>query len=513
MKIYKVLIFILWLFLFVRCDQNKHVTPKEEQIKERPVVITGSFKGLLKTQDSLRIYFGGLVPYNRKEQVMDTMIFTDEQGKFFFTSPKISNLERVTIAFYKKRNGEIGHRYNDMLRDFVVSPGDTIHMSVDKRDSGIKYDFSKSNTPAFEIQWYSSFSGYNSNKSFYQKKGSILRGLNPAEQYQQKIKWGDSVLSRQLGYLKTNRSQLSPKMYAVIKADIIGTNYYYYRNFWGLRNIDLSDNERSKLLQMVNDSFRLPSEPDVMANSWACIRYLSLLPIGKLILEHPEDKDYEFENIYARRYSELCSIWNKEYGGLLREKLFVYNLQNTKVEDTYGFEECLQTGYVLIKSPELKIFMKKWFGQRVRGAAAYSFHLPDTLGNIVSLEDFKGKVVYLDIWFTGCGACRALAKEVDQKVYPKFKHRKDIVFVAISMDKNREQWLNSVASEKYGLKEHVHLYTDGKGMNHPLIKFYGIQGGPTTMIIDKHGKIFSTTPPKIGKSEELISVLKEALKK
>lgn len=511
MKRYKALIFILWMFLFVGCDQ-RHVTPKEKQIKEGSVVITGSFKSLLKNKDSLRIYFGGLIPFNRKEQVIDTMVFTDDRGKFFFRSPKISKPERVSIAVYKKREGETGHRYNDMLRDYLVSPGDTIDIAIDKRDPEIKYDFSKSNNPAFQVQWHAAYGGYVSYKSFYQETGHIFKGLNPAGRYQQKIKWGDSVLSGQLKYLKTYKAQLSPEMYAVIKADIIGNNYYHYRNFWGLRNRGLSNNERNTLIQMVNDSFNLPSEPDVMANSWACIRYLSLLPIGKLILEHPGDKDYEFENIYTRRYTELCNVWNNEYRGLLREKLFIYNLQNTKVEDTYGFEGCLQTGYGLIKSPELKTFMKKWYGRKVRGAAAYSFHLPDTLGNMVSLDDFKGKVVYLDIWFTGCGACRVLAKEVDQNVYPKFKHRKDIIFVAVSMDKNKEQWLKSVASEKYGLKEHVHLYTGGKGMKHPLIEYYGIQGGPTTMIIDKNGEIFSATPPKIGKSEELIRLLEEALK-
>src|SRR5690606_3770862 len=125
-----------------------------------------------------------------------------------------------------------------------------------------------------QIQWQAAYSDHLSHDSFYNKMGTILKDLNTAGQYRQKIKWGDSVLSDQLKYLKTYKEKLSPDMYAVIEADIIANNYFYFRNFWGLRNIDSLNNERNTLLQMVNDSFKMPSEPHVIANSWASIRYL-----------------------------------------------------------------------------------------------------------------------------------------------------------------------------------------------------------------------------------------------
>lgn len=36
----------------------------------------------------------------------------------------------------------------------------------------------------------------------------------------------------------------------------------------------------------------------------------------------------------------------------------------------------------------------------------YEFALPDSLGNYISLNSLKGKVILLDFWFSGCGACR-----------------------------------------------------------------------------------------------------------
>lgn len=44
------------------------------------------------------------------------------------------------------------------------------------------------------------------------------------------------------------------------------------------------------------------------------------------------------------------------------------------------------------------------------GALVYNFSYEDAQGNEVQLSDFKGKWVWIDIWFTGCGACQYVAK-------------------------------------------------------------------------------------------------------
>ena len=42
---------------------------------------------------------------------------------------------------------------------------------------------------------------------------------------------------------------------------------------------------------------------------------------------------------------------------------------------------------------------------KISGKYAYNFNLPDTLSKRVQLSEFKGKVVFIDFWYTGCTNC------------------------------------------------------------------------------------------------------------
>ena len=76
-------------------------------------------------------------------------------------------------------------------------------------------------------------------------------------------------------------------------------------------------------------------------------------------------------------------------------------------------------------------------GILVKGASAPYFNLPNEHGNLVSLTDFQGKVVYLDLWASWCGPC---LKEIPylNRLSERFKDKK-VAFVSISIDTNPEK--------------------------------------------------------------------------
>ena len=72
------------------------------------------------------------------------------------------------------------------------------------------------------------------------------------------------------------------------------------------------------------------------------------------------------------------------------------------------------------------------------GEAAIDFSYPDRNGNEYALTDFKGKLVYVDVWATWCGPC---VREIPHLLnLERDYHDKDIVFLSVSVDDNKEAW-------------------------------------------------------------------------
>ena len=126
-----------------------------------------------------------------------------------------------------------------------------------------------------------------------------------------------------------------------------------------------------------------------------------------------------------------------------------------------------------------------------KGAPAYNFSLKDTKDQTVSMSDFKGKVVVMDIWAMWCAPCLA-EKPFFQKVEESFKDRKDIVFIGISHDglDRKEVWKNFVAKKGFKNVELLANYDESIG------KYYKIEGIPRFMIFDKEGKIVTVDAPR-----------------
>ncbi|QTD37438.1 redoxin family protein [Polaribacter batillariae] len=98
------------------------------------------------------------------------------------------------------------------------------------------------------------------------------------------------------------------------------------------------------------------------------------------------------------------------------------------------------------------------------------------------LNKYKGKKILIDVWASWCGDCIKGLRSVKnlQKQYP------EVVFLFLSVDKNKRAWKNGIA--KFGITgEHYNL---PKGMKDgDFVDFLNLSWIPRYLVISEQGKI------------------------
>ena len=124
-----------------------------------------------------------------------------------------------------------------------------------------------------------------------------------------------------------------------------------------------------------------------------------------------------------------------------------------------------------------------------KGDPSPSFNYPNTDGKLVSLDDLKGKYVYVDVWATWCGPCKVqipFLKELHEEYSDK-----NITIVSLSIDKasHKDKWLKMVKDEEL---TGIQLIAD----NDDFAAAYNISGIPRFILIDPDGNIVDSNAPR-----------------
>lgn len=123
------------------------------------------------------------------------------------------------------------------------------------------------------------------------------------------------------------------------------------------------------------------------------------------------------------------------------------------------------------------------------GQPCPDFSFQDNKGKTVTLADLKGKFVYLDMWATWCGPCKGEMPSL-LKLEERFEG-KDILFVSLSVDKNKDIELWKQTIEKMGLGGiQLHL-----GENWEWLKNFmpASMSVPRFVLLDREGKIIDAS--------------------
>ncbi len=159
-----------------------------------------------------------------------------------------------------------------------------------------------------------------------------------------------------------------------------------------------------------------------------------------------------------------------------------------------------------VYTPRLQQAYDKWL-KLAKGneAPIYEGLTPDSVSR--SLADYKGKVVYVDVWATWCGPCRA--EFPNSKVLKnEYKDEEDLVFMYVSIDSDKPAWKKYLTNDPEFTGEH--LFVDG-AWNSEICKAYNIMAIPRYLLIDKDGKIADSNAPRPSSGEVIRNALNALL--
>ena len=113
-----------------------------------------------------------------------------------------------------------------------------------------------------------------------------------------------------------------------------------------------------------------------------------------------------------------------------------------------------------------------------RPAAPFAVTLFD--GKKLSLDDLRGKAVFLNFWASWCPPCRAEARDLEA-AWQTFKDS-DVVFLGIDIQDTEEDG-------RAFLREFNITYPNGRDLSGKVAVDYGVWGIPETYFIDPQGRI------------------------
>lgn len=472
---------------------------QKKQPKAEPFVIQGQ---LINCQEKWLIIFFK----DKNSSALSDTIFLDSTGKFYLKTYKVKGPEVANI------------RHNDtQINDLFIAPGYNLTVNGNAKDFQTLTKTTTISGIGAEISYYrarlnSTLFKETTTQPYYELNAADLITYAGRER-----RWKDSIAH--IVFDKTQNKDIyhtysiSDKNLSYFKEMVLLDNKFRELNFLvGHANDPLKRNrytyeqmisivrnnaDRQTLDNLYKDEYLISEE----YKSFIKGTYLSYL----VILDYLRDstlhnrKDYRLEKV------------NKVYKGKVREYVLynsiTYNIDMIKSLDEFSsYKKVFKPYLTTLSNPLYKKDILKRIAEKTAelintrvGKPAPLFTLEDNKSAIHNLADFKGKVVYLDLWASWCGPCRAETPSLNV-LYNKYKNDSRVVIISIAVSDGIKEWKKALEQDKPAWLQLL----DKDGI---VNKSYVANTIPQFIIIDKQGNIVDFDAPRPGSGKTLENIL------
>ena len=131
--------------------------------------------------------------------------------------------------------------------------------------------------------------------------------------------------------------------------------------------------------------------------------------------------------------------------------------------------------------------------------------LPDISGEILTLQDMRGRVVLVNFWATWCPPCRAEMPSL-QRLRDKFSPN-DFRLLAVNVGESKQ-----TIDQFFGSMRTAPTFTVLRSNGHDIPKQWPVRGLPATFIVDKDGRVTHVASgARLWDSREVLTTIQQLI--
>lgn len=198
--------------------------------------------------------------------------------------------------------------------------------------------------------------------------------------------------------------------------------------------------------------------------------------------KHNSDSDWN-----GKLYAELRKIIranpkHRYSGDLLAEISYDSILSKKQIGDLYNELDLKFQDPDDIKRIEHNAFSER---EIKVGDSICDFVLPNRLNKLISTNDYRNKMLFIDFWASWCKPCRAQFPEL-LKLNNDFKG-KGLIILGVSLDNDLQKWLKAIDKDQPDWENVI----DIQALTGEIAKKYDIIAVPKNFLVDEKGEIIA----------------------